>query len=157
MVNKNRGFPWKVRIMMDVTKRCCGGQGCLLVDFSLHHSPFLQHQYRFPHRVFRCLSWLLALSASLAISSVLKPTVSLSHAFLHLQHLSPNISRSCLLPAEGLWETQTRSWTHLCPIRTLVRSGLGLVCRSLSSSHGPGVHLDQLVQLSLRYLWIGRT
>ena len=81
-----------------------------------------------------CLSWLLALSGSPAISSVLEATVSLSHAFLHFLCLSPDISRRCPLPAEGLWVAQTHSWTHLCPIWTVARVGAGLVCRSLGPS-----------------------
>ena len=104
----------------------------MLWESSLSHGEFLNHITLFFFStdvafltVFSgCLSWLLALSASWAISSVLEATVTPSHAFLHFLCLSPDISKRCSLPAEGLWETHTQTRTHLCPIWTLARGGL---------------------------------
>ena len=157
MVKKNWGLPWKVKIMMDVTKRCCESQACLMGNFSMAPLSFSSTPMLLLSLFSGCLSWLLALSASTAISSVLETTVSLSHAFLHVLCLSPDICRRCLLPAEGLWATQTHSWTHLCPICTASQGGLRAGVQIPQPQHGPGIHMDQPVWLFRRYLRLQRT
>ena len=103
-----------------------------------------------------CLSWLLALSAYPAISSVLETTVSRMLFFTFCVCLLISLEDACCLqsvcewsrPIPGLTSAQYGHWAWV---------GSGLVCRPLSFSHGPGIHLDPPVQLFLRYLWIQRT
>ena len=157
MVKKNWGLPWKVKIMMEVTKRCCESQACLMGNFSTASLTFSSAPMLLSSLFSGCLSWLLALSASTAISSVLETTVSLSHAFLHVLCLSPDISRRCLLPAEGLWATQTHSWTHVCPICTASQCEIRARVQIPRPLHGPGIHMDQPMWLFWSYLWLQRS
>ena len=155
MVNKNWGLPWKVKIM-DVTKRCCESQACFMGNFSMAPLTFSS--------TLKLLSSLCFQDAFLGSLLCLPPRQSRVSSrpqslpcFSSLSVLSTDISRRCLLPAEGLWAIQTHSWTHLCPMWTVGRGGIRAGVQIPRPLLGPGIHMDQAVWLFRRYLRLQRT
>lgn len=117
-----------------------------------HHYPLLQHYLLlFLNLVFRASFLLLTLWLPG------DPLYPQSHSqslpcFLHVPHVSLEISGSDLLPAEGQGEAQTHSWNQPSPIRRLPMMGLGLVWGTPAptrprDSHGLPRHLF------FRHLW----